>query len=406
MKSFKKLIFFLFFFIFFIGCTAKKDIIKEAPAASITPEGNGTITGKTIFLDQYNFLESTYVYLYKKIEDFPHKPLAVSSPSDKEGNYKIEAVSGQYFIAAIKRKSGLTTGPIENNDYFAFFGGNPVNILYNKEIRINLNLSKKIIPSLKRIPAEDKEKSGIKGKILYEDGVLENAYAFVYQTTDYNLKGPVYNLSSITGKDGTFSIDLPEGTYWLLAKKKEGKNIIPKKEATPPKVNDEDVLVRFKYIENFAGPLESGDYFSFYDENPIKVEKGFYSNVLLNCIQKIGDEKKGYTKLTDMRLEGIIIDKNGEPVENMFAFAHQGVQTSLDMPKPKFISTRTKKDGKFILNFTEEGVYYIGAKRVLGRVPQFGDLYGYYVSPDKDNAVILRKGAVVDGIVIKVSPIE
>ncbi|MBI5207474.1 MAG: hypothetical protein HY934_06750, partial [Candidatus Firestonebacteria bacterium] len=290
-------------------------------------------------------------------------------------------------------------------DYFNFFGGNPIYILKDKIVKINLSISKKISVKDKKIPAENSNKSGIKGKIVFKDEPLKDAYAFVYQNADSNLKGPVFSLAEPSALDGSFTIEIPPGSYYLLAKKKLLKRV-SKRRVPPPEINGEEVLVQFMYIEEFAGPLESGDYYYFYDENPIKVEKGFYSNVILNCVKKIGNSENGFNKLSDTRIEGVILDKNGNPVEGVYAFAHKGVQISLDLPNPKYVSNKTKEDGKFILNLDGNGLYYIGAKKILGRTPQFGDLYGYYVSKDKDNAIAIKNGEVIKDMVITVSPIE
>lgn len=407
MRVSRKIIVFLIILQYFTGCSSKKTGVGNTLNVSkpvFSSEENGRIEGKAIFLEQYNYMKDSYVYLYKTLPDFPDKPCLISAPTDEEGNYNLEIATGQYFIAAIKRKTDLTSGPIEPGDYFCYYGGNPVTVLSGRAILVNLNLVQKTVASEKKIPSDDGKKCGIKGKIIFRDGYLENAYAFVFKSVDFNLKGPAYNISEAADKEGSFTIDLPEGKYWLLAKKRPGQ-VLPKG-SIPATINEEEVMTQFRYVENFAGPLETGEYYAYFDENPVTVEKGYYSNIVLNAIQKIGDPDKAYKNFSDTRIEGTIVDKKGNPMENIFAFANKGIQILIDMPKPKFISNKTKKDGKFILNLNEDGVYYLSAKRVLGRIPKHGDLYGYYVSPDNDNALVIKKGMVVKDIVIEVSEIE
>ncbi|MBI5417979.1 hypothetical protein HZA55_08555 [Candidatus Poribacteria bacterium] len=402
----KKKYYFLLLILMFIGCSSSNDIVKKDIDKAPISESKSGIIGKVILYDKYNFVNNAHVYLYKKISDFPDNPYVFSKPTDAEGNYAIEAVPGQYFIAAIKRKNGAITGVIEKDDCFGYFGGNPIYVLKDKIVNINLNLTQKIAVQEKNIPSKNEKKCGIKGKIMFKGEPLSDAFAYVYKNTANHLKGAVAALSEPTANDGTFTIDVPAGTYYLLAKKRDSKKISVKKKALPFVISGEDAIQQFMFTEEFAGPLASGDYFAFHDENPIKVENGFYTNVVLSCIKKVGDKKKGFKKISDTRIEGIILDKKGNPVEGVFAFAHKGVQVSLDLPNPKYISNQTEKDGKFILNLDGGGLYYIGAKKVLGRVSRFGDLYGYYVSKDNDNALTVKEGEIIKNITIIISPIE
>ncbi|MEW6087689.1 MAG: hypothetical protein AB1498_05240 [bacterium] len=407
MKKTEILIRLIIVILFSINCTAKKEILKKTEETQLLGEAPllknktmGLIKARAVF-DQYEYAENAFVYLYKDITDHPDKPFLVSNPTDKDGYCQEEVEPGRYFIITIKRKTGLQNGPVENGDYFSYFGGNPIDVLKGKITNLNLILGRKIVPSNKIIEAEDKNKSGIKGKILFKNEPVSHAYAYVFKTTDHYFKSQPNYLSSQTDKDGNFTIELPEGIYYLFAKKKLFPQV---KKGAPTRIHESAPAAETRENEEFAGPLEKGDYYCYYNENPIKVGKGYYNNVILNCIKKIG-EKEYTVPATDTRVEGIIVDKKGNPVEGIYAYAYRGLKTNIES-QPEFLSKKTRKDGKFVFNFPDGGLYYLGAKDVLGRLLKAGDLFGYYVSKDKDNAIFIKNGEVIKDIIIKVSPLE
>lgn len=393
--------------IFSINCSVNKKALKKTEETKLSEETpllkdktKGLIKARVVF-DQYEYSENSFVYLFKNITDYPDKPYLISNPTDKDGYCQEEIEPGKYFVITIKRKTGLPGGPVENGDYFSYFGGNPIDIFTGKITNVNLIISQKILPSNKIIDAEDKNESGIKGKILFKGAPVSHAYAYVFKTTDHYFKSQPNYLSSQTDIDGNFTIELPEGIYYLFAKKKLSPQM---EKGAPTRIHESAPAAETMENVEFAGPLEKGDYYCYYNENPIKVEKGRYNNVILNCVKKIGDRE--YTvPASDTRIEGVIIDKNGNPVEGVYAYANRGLKTNIES-QPEFLSKKTKKDGKFVFNFSNGGLFYLGAKNNLGRILKTGDLFGYYVSKDKDNAIFIKNEEVIKNIIIKVSTLE
>lgn len=181
-----------------------------------------------------------------------------------------------------------------------------------------------------------------------------------------------------TDNSGKFSIELPEGKYYLGAIKTiSGGKIGPPAEG--------DIF--------YAGTDEQGKPKTYIIKQGLKTDIGVISEAapFKRSVVKFGD---GITAI-----EGTVLDGAGKPVEGALVFAFLSPTM---VGRPLFASDRTGKDGKYILRVHEGGKYYLRVRNVYGGgPPKAGEVIGDYGEKDAV-AVALKSGEKVRGVNIKV----
>lgn len=212
-----------------------------------------------------------------------------------------------------------------------------------------------------------KEKGGIKG-LVYRP--LPKMYVYVYKE-GMDLKGPAF-AEVLTDENGNFSLNLPPGKYFVVA--------------------------RMRKTGEVAGPVEVGDLKSEV-LGPITIEEdGKMVEKNIKVFEKIGETKDIALSIPDASkktgIEGRIIDADGKPVANARVHVYDHIQMS---ERPKFVSSPTGPDGKYVVYLPKGGTYYLAARDKFGGPPKVGDLYGRY-----DRGTIEPSGVVVrDNEVLK-----
>jgi len=179
-------------------------------------------------------------------------------------------------------------------------------------------------------------------------------------------------------EQGKFSLNLPEGTYYLGAIKR-----ISGEKIGPPKEGD--------YF--FASMDDKGLPKSYLVKRGMKNDIGTISEAI--PFQK--SVSKPGTEIT--AVEGTILDTEGNPVVGALVFAY----TSPTMVgKPLFASERTGKDGHYTLRVYDNGNYYLRVRSVYGGgPPAIGEIIGFY-GEKEPIAVSTRKGEKMQGVNILV----
>lgn len=145
-----------------------------------------------------------------------------------------------------------------------------------------------------------------------------------------------------TEQDGSFSTDLPEGSYYLMiAQKSLGGEIGP-----PSK--DE-----FLY---FHGDKD-GNALALRIEAGKNLNMGTLTGAIFWKADKV-EREKGVTSAS-----GAVTDDKGKPVGGVVVFAYLFREAT---GRPAFVSDRTDKDGKFIIRFYDGGTYFLKVRGVLG----------------------------------------
>lgn len=186
------------------------------------------------------------------------------------------------------------------------------------------------------------------------------------------------DIISETDKSGKFTVDVQEGTYYLMIAQKK-----PDGEIGPPKGNE------FLY---FHGNAKG-------DPKAIVVSAG--SKVNLGVLSKsfIWSPKKVPHDGDITAAEGIVANLENTPVENAVVFAYFNSDA---VGKPAFVSDRTDKNGRFQLRVYEGGTYYLKVRSIIGGgAPETGE----YQNATKEFVpveVLLTSGQQLKGITLKV----
>ncbi len=212
----------------------------------------------------------------------------------------------------------------------------------------------------------------VNGQIL---APLEGATLYVYKK-GMDLYGPAFALSRATGPDGAFDLQLPEGDYIAVARKRHNGDT--------------------------SGPVLAGDNKS---EMLSFTVQGDDQKLTVLAPLKTGDERRltEQASATETGLSGTITDADGNPVEAARVHVYDHVQMS---ERPKYVSEKTGPDGRFLIFLPEGGTYYLAARDKFGGPPKLGDLYGRYdrgtIEP---SAVVVRSKEILQGVDITVTKV-
>lgn len=340
-------------------------------------DGTGTIKGKVNC--EGKPLEGAYVLLYSGSEGgFRGEPAVTAGPTKADGLFEAQAAPGSYYLIAQKRTGGRDGG-LAAGDYYSYYGGNPVDVGAGDTINVGINCTAIIDSGKPRVPGG----TGIRGKVYADGAPLDRARVTLYQDGDTIFRGIGY-ASTLTNKNGDFSFSLEPGTYYAVARKRAG--------------------------DDRMGPLTAGDMFAYTHENPVEVVEDSYSVISMNAATKLLKVKEsgqevtlgGTVKAGGTVISGTVVDKDGRPVAGVFASAYRD---SMMTQKPDFMSQETGPDGRYVINISEGGEYFVGARNTIGGPAEKGELLGRYAG-NEDHSVNIATGQKVDGIDITVEPVE
>ena len=202
---------------------------------------------------------------------------------------------------------------------------------------------------------------------------LEGAYIFVYEK-GADPHGPPFVMSKdATGADGSFAIELPDGNYTVVARRH--KNGLP------------------------GSPLSEGDQKSAPID--ITVKGGRIVNHDLVMEQKKDDQKYfDASAASETAISGKVLDSDGAPMKGFRVHVYTYAQMS---ERPKYVSSATGPDGKYVVYLPKGGTYYIAARDHFGGPPKIGDFYGRIDEGTIDpSGVIIKTGQKLDNMNITV----
>jgi len=222
-------------------------------------------------------------------------------------------------------------------------------------------------------------RTGISGKVRLKTDAspLAGAYINIYPNTISNLLGPSQFLSAPTAMDGSYSIELPPGTYYVVARKRNSGEA--------------------------NGPLKTGDYYSEHQRIIAEVAESKLTQVNLEMAQMKAPMffKKNLAETrTDTGIRGVLIDQQGHPVPGGFAIAY----TDKNLQRlPDFASTLTNQQGEFTLYLPQGGSYYLAARIHAWDMPREGELYGK-LGGDNPLPLEIADKSFVEGVRIQMGP--
>ncbi len=222
-------------------------------------------------------------------------------------------------------------------------------------------------------------KTGITGQVKLKEGglPLAEAYVNIYPDAVSNLLGPSQYISSPTDAEGRYRLEVPPGTYYVVARKRMS--------GQP------------------AGPLSQGDYYSEHQRVNVAVVEGTLAVVDLQVVPMKAPmffQKSVVDKRTDTGVRGRLVDAAGKPVPGSFAVAY----TDNDVRRlPDYASTLSDPQGNFTIYLPKEGVYYLAGRLHAWDMPRPGELYGR-LGGEEPAPVTVRQGSFVENVVIEMTP--
>lgn len=238
-----------------------------------------------------------------------------------------------------------------------------------------------LVPGEQRVTryVDDEGRTGISGQVLLKGSnqPLAGAYVNIYPDTISNLLGPSQFISRPTDEQGRYRLELPPGTYYVVARKRMSGQA--------------------------TGPLGPGDFYSEHQRIVTSVIPGKVSVVDLAVVPMKAPmffKNEVVERETDTGVRGVLLDKSGEPVAGGFAMAY----SDKEMKRlPDYASTLTDAQGRFTLYLPAGGKYYLAGRIHAWDMPQQGEPYGV-LGGDEPQQVEIVKGSFVEGIRIVLEP--
>lgn len=215
--------------------------------------------------------------------------------------------------------------------------------------------------------------TGISGQVTNREGTsAAGAAVYAYRSPKGGLRGPA-DFEAIVGAEGSYFLDLVEGTYHLAA--------------------------RLRHSGSDAGPPRTGDAWGVFAGNPVTVRQGMtsHADLLLHTVTQPMLLREGSLSSGDTGFSGRIVDAAGQPVAGAITLAYR----TLDQRRmPDFTAATTGEDGRFALYLPLGGKYCLAARTRTRGQPLDGELYGVLADGEEGCRTISR-GEILDiGIIV------
>lgn len=280
-----------------------------------------------------------------------------SVQSDTDGQYSIEVKPGRYIVEAIKKMPGGEGSAPVAGDLYCLYSGSPVTVMKDQWTTTGLYLTTVKPETRSKTPS-----TRLAGRITFKEENLEKVYLYAYRSVEDLFRGPADILQPVA--KGTFSLVVPPGTWYLVARK------------------------RMK--GGAYGPIEPGDKINFYAMNPVKIAEG--ETVTLNLPMA---ERLSWLEAEETRNRGLllrIVDAKGKPRPEYHVLAYE---TTVRSGHPVFASERSDGNGEVTLPLTLTARHLRIRKNLggpLGDTEEFADV-------DLDQSSLSGKNPLV--IVVK-----
>lgn len=217
-------------------------------------------------------------------------------------------------------------------------------------------------------PAAAGDFTGVRGRAAWNGEPVAGVTVYAYRDFDRGPGEEPAGRSGPTPTDGTFSLELPAGSYILVGAKTDGRDL---------------------------AALRTGDLFCYFGGNPVRVEPGRATVVGLGLFP-VGDDPAADDTYG---ISGTVYDGNGKPLPGAVVYLYKSPADGFKgMPG---VFARTRPDGTFQLRVRKGAFFVVARKRETGELfgpTRPGDHFGYYAR----NPVVLaegeRKGIRIDAL--------
>jgi len=337
---------------------------------------SATVTGKVT--RETRGVAGARVSAYRLFEDLQaFRPAAVSDPAGAGGGFRLSLPAGTYYLVA-RGQDGPADGPVPVGGLFSFHGSNPFTLPPESTTEVNFSLARKVAAAVVT-PAADPESGSLAGVVTWEGRGIAGVQVKLFLDAESAFRGMGYAAAPPTDERGAFTFDmLPQSAYYVVARKR-GAGAGP-------------------------GPLVEGDLYGYFVDNPVQVRSGTAVEIVLELVSKGKDvgNADGRPRPSGTRIAGRITDRAGAVVRGVYAFAYE--EKVMAHQKPAFISQQVDERGRYVIQLSRGGTFYIGARSAYGDSPGRGEWYGRY-DGTPDHGVTVDAGASAEGIDIRVERI-
>ncbi|MHB8174354.1 MAG: carboxypeptidase-like regulatory domain-containing protein [Nitrospirota bacterium] len=227
------------------------------------------------------------------------------------------------------------------------------------------------------IVQKEKPNSGVEGQVFIQNkGAVGNVYVYAYDSPYNDMRVPTKLISKPTAPDGTYTLNLTPGTYFIVARKRTSGS---------PK-----------------GYLVKGDYEGKYPANPVVVKPGKYEKVNVSISRLDGNFLLApyIPSNGDKGVRGKVYDESGKPARGAYVMVYDDPDM---VGLPKYLSKATDGSGSYFVYVPKPGNYYVAARLKYGGIPKKGEPYGTY-DKNKEHMITLNGNEVISGIDVKLGP--
>jgi hypothetical protein len=196
----------------------------EIAYADSSDKGSGSIEGVVTYGGEP--LAGATVFLFvDSAENFRGEMYASTPPTGTSGSFRLDTLpQSDYYVIVRKRSGEIPTGPLNDNDFFAYFIENPVKVRNGTVAHIEVEAMSKAGLIIRKGTAFRETGTQIRGRIVDKEGKpARGVYAFAYREKVMAHRRPAA-ISRLVEPDGSYVINLPEGgVYYLGARSKYGE---------------------------------------------------------------------------------------------------------------------------------------------------------------------------------------
>ena len=233
--------------------------------------------------------------------------------------------------------------------------------------------------------AGESGKGAISGRWITKDmGPMTGAQVLLFNaasgpppSSDKHLRIP--DAGTAVDSEGKFSVQVPAGKYYLVMRKR-----VNPESAGPPDDGDPQYYARLKNGQPKKFVIKSG-----------KTTNIGTISVSVPFRRAKAASTEGFTGI-----EGIITDEKGVPVSGVRVLAYDSPNLQ---GRPLYASDKTGTDGRYFLNVTLQGAYYLKARTHYGGgKPVAGEFMGVFGKTEAPESLVVEKGKISKGIDITV----